>query len=490
MRTKFVGVLMALGTLTNSSLAQTMEEKVSDFIKTQEPVPEMGLAISIVQSGKTIFSKGYGYRDRAHKLPVTEKTIFAIGSTTKAFAATSFLLLEDEGKIDLNDPVNQAKSIIELSDPTIAAKLSVADILSHRSGLPGNDLLWALATFQRDDLMKKLKLLPMKKASFRKVSQYNNILYMALADVFEETAGETWGSYLTERLLVPLQMDSTTLSSKKVLASSDYALPYFAQNEIARREVDWLGPAGALNSNLVDVTKWLKFHLAKGKTELGKQLLPTHTLEKLYTGHAEVPGAMQFAFQGLGWFGKTINYGLGWFLGEVKGHRAIFHSGNIDGYSGLVVFIPDLDIGTVVLSNQSVSPFPGKLAQAALGYALGSKIEDSFQIGPFPTPKEEPPAPFDFDPNALVGRFEHTVYGTLEMKLDKSGLELHYFGQRWPIRYKGNGVFTLSLSLFGGYLIPMEATLDRWKGESPTTISIPLAADPEVPTIAFSRVSS
>ncbi|MBK7963347.1 MAG: beta-lactamase family protein [Bdellovibrionales bacterium] len=150
-----------------------------------------------------------------------------------------------------------------------------------------------------------------------------------------QISGRSWSEFLVAEVFSPLKMKSSFIGKER---GDNFAEPYFQGKRIAPRAVDWIGPAGAINSNLHDMTQWLLFHTSGGQPS---GIVSPGKLAAMYEAHAEIPDAFPFMFQGLGWFGQKLNYGLGWFLGTVLGKKAVFHSGNIDGYSSLVVAIPE-----------------------------------------------------------------------------------------------------------------------------------------------------
>src|ERR1043166_3445271 len=101
-----------------------------------------GVAIAVVQDGKVVYAKGYGYRDMENKLPVTTETQFAIGSIHKSFPAFAFCVLKDEGKVDWDQPVREYLPEFQMNDPVASERATARDLFSHRTGLPRHDLVW------------------------------------------------------------------------------------------------------------------------------------------------------------------------------------------------------------------------------------------------------------------------------------------------------------------------------------------------------------
>src|SRR6185503_9563325 len=183
-----------------------------------------GLAVSLVHNGTRMLSAGYGCRERDRNLPVTPDTVFAIGSLTKAFTATALSIAADTGRVDLQSPINQSRTLLALSDPDVMRQISIADILSHRTGVPSHDLLWYLGGFGAKELRRKASLLETVPGAFRRTFSYNNLLYGVLGELFEEQVGERMESYVGRTILAPLRMTST--SYDRPTDPENVALPY------------------------------------------------------------------------------------------------------------------------------------------------------------------------------------------------------------------------------------------------------------------------
>jgi CubicO group peptidase (beta-lactamase class C family) len=155
---------------------------------------DVGIAVSVVSSEDVLFQEGYGLRNRAQSLPVTPQTVFSVSSSTKAFTASSWMMLAEKTGFDLERPVNDT-SRIPLSDPEISERYSTLDVLSHRTGLPSNDLLWMLTPFRLEELTRRLRYLEIVPEAFRGQFIYSNLLYAALHEHFRNAAGETWSDF-------------------------------------------------------------------------------------------------------------------------------------------------------------------------------------------------------------------------------------------------------------------------------------------------------
>ena len=150
-------VLISLPVAAQITPSQHLEEPdLEQFIRAQMQgwkVP--GLAIAVVQNGRVIYSHGFGLRDVKGNLPVTSKTIFAIGSISKSFTSLSMGMLNDEGKLDWDKPVRQYLPEFQMYDPVASERMTPRDLISHRVGMAGHDLLWYSSDFSREDLVRR-----------------------------------------------------------------------------------------------------------------------------------------------------------------------------------------------------------------------------------------------------------------------------------------------------------------------------------------------
>src|SRR6266550_1458996 len=170
-----------------------------------------GLAIAVVRNGKVIYSRGFGLRDVKDNLPVTTKTVFAIGSISKSFTSLSMGILNDEGKLDWEKPVRQYLPDFQMYDPVATERMTPRDLISHRVGMAGHDLVWYSSDFSREDLVRRLRFLQ-SDHDFRSGYHYNNMLVMAAGYMVGKIAGGTWEDFVRQRIFEPLQMNSSNFS--------------------------------------------------------------------------------------------------------------------------------------------------------------------------------------------------------------------------------------------------------------------------------------
>src|SRR5258708_7511004 len=187
--------------------------------------------------------------------------------------------------------------------------------------------------------------------------------------------GKNWEDTIRERLLAPLGMKWTTLSVKDSQNAPDFAQPYRkgfdVKSDVKRIPFDEqcpdrcaIGPAGEINSNVADISRYLLFHLNKGKLE-GKVLLSSNNAVQMQTPQMVLQGAPSYKEE------SETSYGMGFFISEYRGHKRVEHGGNLDGFSAEFAFLPDDGIGVVVLTNLDETGLPGAIAYNVFDRLLG-----------------------------------------------------------------------------------------------------------------------
>lgn len=334
-----------------SELDATIEKALDDFT-----VP--GLAVAVVVDGEVVRARGHGFRDIAAGLPVTEDSLFAIGSATKAFTTAVLGSLVDEGTIGWDTPVREYLPSFRLADEHATARLTVRDLVTHRSGLPRHDLMWYSADLDREEMVERLRYLEPFR-DLREEFQYQNLMYLTAGFLVEQVTGAPWEEAVRNRLLDPLGMTATSLAvpdPDDVDAALGYREDEGKLERLPYRDITTIGPAGSIFSSAADMARWLRLHLSDGSLE-DQRILQTSTLREMHTpqtvvaGYPEKPEIL------------LTTYGLGWFLRAYRGHYMVEHGGNIDGFSTMVALFPLDGIGVAVMANANATPLPGLLAR-------------------------------------------------------------------------------------------------------------------------------
>jgi CubicO group peptidase (beta-lactamase class C family) len=262
-----------------------------------------GVAVVVVQGDKIILLKGYGYRDLEKQLPVTPNTLFAVGSITKSFTVSTLGMEMDEGKVDWDRPVRDYLPAFKMYDPVLTEQMTIRDLITHRSGLPRHDMVWYSSDFSREDIVRRLQYLEPNKP-LRTTFQYNNLMFMTAGYIAGLLNGKSWEDTIRERVFAPLGMNGTNFSLKETQGAPDFALPYRKGNdvkaEVKRMPFDEqcldrcaIGPAGEINSNVADMSRYVLFHLNKGKLS-NRALLSENNAIQMQTPQMVIQGAPDY----------------------------------------------------------------------------------------------------------------------------------------------------------------------------------------------------
>ena len=240
-----------------------------------------GVEVVVVREGEVLFAGGFGRRDVERDLPVTPKTVFAHGSTGKAF--TSFLVgqLVEEGVLDWDRPIRDYLPDFKLADPVASERITVRDLLRHRSGIPRHDLAWlANPGLDRGELVRRMRYLEPSK-DLRTLFQYCNFGYVAAGFLCGHVTNSTYEEQVRRRIFEPLGMSNTYLSTSEVTALEDHAQPYEERDErivpITYRDASNVLPAGGINSCADDTARWLLCQLGGGQLD-GQRLISSGSL--------------------------------------------------------------------------------------------------------------------------------------------------------------------------------------------------------------------
>lgn len=440
-----------------------MDELVADFIARQEAAgtlpPGAGVAVSVVENGEIVFSHTAGLRARDCFLPVTPHTRFDIASLTKGFTAAVVLAAAVRGLIDLERPINASKRLLALSDPDIESRISVADVLPHRTGLPGHDLLWYFGRVDKTSLLPTLEKLEAVPGAFKHAFIYSNLMYGALGSIFEELCGVGYAQFLVDEVLRPLGMHRTSFDISD--EEDDVALPYSGTMRVGRVDMSCVAAAGGLKSTLHDMTAWVRHQLAE-----------RDTLALAHRPHISAEGVNPLFLNGLEWLAADLRYGFGWFIGTTDGMRIVFHPAFVDGFSHAVALVPERNLGVVVLTNVNLSSTPGLLLKELVAKTLRQ-----------PTSNVDVPE-LDERDRALIGTYENRVHGTVRVQIVRKRLVVEYGGEHWPLAWQGERTAVAEATAFG-LKIPVHAEFASRNGVA--QLKMGLSLDPRAALDVFTR---
>jgi CubicO group peptidase (beta-lactamase class C family) len=244
-----------------------------------------GLAVAVVRNDSVVYARGFGVRELGKSDSVTANTLFAVGSTTKAFTSALLGMLVDEGKVRWDDPVTRHLPRFQLYDPYVTREMTVRDLLTHRSGLSRGDRLWSASGFTREEVLRRVRFLK-PTWSLRSNYGYQNIMYLAAGELAAAMSGGTWDQAVQDRIFRPLGMRRTVTSVLSLKQLDDVATPH-DRIDGSITPVEWLnidniGPAGSINSSVTDMAQWIRLQLGGG-TYAGRKLIDTATVKEMHT---------------------------------------------------------------------------------------------------------------------------------------------------------------------------------------------------------------
>ncbi len=372
-----------------------------------------GVALGVVQGDRVILARGFGMADLEEEQPVGSETLFAIGSTTKAFTSALIGTLVDEGLMDWDDPISEH---LPYFDPAVMsededAHATLRDLLSHRTGFARMTMLWAGGSAPTELILRTAgKAEPW--TAFREGFLYNNLMYIAAGTAAAKASETDWGALLEERLFEPLGMSSTRTRLEETLEDPRVAMGYMWMGDekgydtLPMRHLDEAGPAGGIASNVLDMTRWLRLLLEGGELD-GQRLISEEALAETWTGQNRV--------------GPGIEYGMGWFLREWRGQPMLEHGGNVDGFSTQIAILPESDLAFVMLTNLAVAP----LQSEAIDLVFGSLV-------PKEPAAEAEGKPEDFEPflGTYLANFIGIKDGEVSVLVQNGRLAVDIPGQR------------------------------------------------------------
>ncbi len=272
-----------LGGLLIAPPAQAADSHIDEAIDALPGIVEQmqqrtgvpGIAVAVVHNDKVVYSHGFGVRSVTTKEPVTPDTVFQLASVSKPLGAAVVAAAVGKGKLKWEDPVRKFLPDFKLSDRYVTRKATVADMYSHRSGLPGlvgNEL--ESYGFSRNTIIKRLRYAPL--SPFRISYSYSNFGLTTGGEAAAEAAGTTWEKLADKMIFNPLGMKHTSYRHKDYVARKNRATLHQQSGSgtwiTSEREPDAQAPAGGASSTVLDMAKWLRMELATGKFD-GKRVL-------------------------------------------------------------------------------------------------------------------------------------------------------------------------------------------------------------------------
>ena len=485
----FVLLLLVCG-VSYSAFAQTEPfEGLNAYIqKSLKEWETPGLALAIVKNDSVIFMKGYGVTKMGESTPVTQKTIFAIASTTKAMTVACLAMLADSGKIRWDDPVTKHLPWFQLYDPYVTRELTIRDLLSHRSGLERGDNIWYLSPYSREEVLRRVRFLK-PNWSFRSRYGYQNIMFVAAGQIIPSVTTSSWDDFVSQRLFGPLGMSRTRPNLKSLGGLDEVATPHSrvdgTMQPIRMASYDNIGPAGSVLSCVEDMAKWVRLNLNGGVFN-GKRIISPEAVREIQTPQTIV--RLDSTDQALHPSSHFKAYGLGWYLRDYLGRKLVQHDGAYDGMQAWVTLVPEERLGFVILLNAEHTDLHESVAYRILDHYLGGSIRDwsSELLAASRKQREKNEADEkkkadervkgtkpSLSLDAYVGTYDNEIYGPAVVTMQGGKLMFSFYPQHvgriehwnydtfqivWDYRYLDTDMITFGLGTDG------KVNSMRWEG--------------------------
>lgn len=413
-----------------------------------------GIGVGIVVNGQLVFAKGYGYRDYEKKLPFTPTTLCQIASNSKLFTAVAAGMLVEEGRVNWDKPVRESVPTIQFYNDQLNNNVTLRDMLSHRTGVTRHDLIWFKSPFTRKELFEKLKYLEPQEP-MRETFLYNNLMYAGAGYIIELKSGKTWEQFVRERIFTPLDMNTTAFTISDMTQHPDHGVPYREKRDSFElykipyyEDTEGVAPAGAIISNIDELSHWLIALMNEGKY-MGKQVLPANVLKATIQPAIGLPNTLGES-QG---FWELLNpaYGMGRQTAAYRGHLLTFHGGDLPGFHSQISFLPNDKIGVIVLviSDHSAPLYnvvsynvyerllgmdqtpwsQRRLAQRLASKKAGTEARAKADADRVPNTKPS------HDLADYVGDYENSAYGILKIGLKNDVLQFGFHEFQFPMSH-------------------------------------------------------
>jgi D-alanyl-D-alanine carboxypeptidase len=345
-----------------------------------------GISIAVAEHGRIVYAHGFGWSDLDERIPVDSGTSFRIGSITKQFTASSIMLLQQAGKLNVDDKLSKY-----LPNAPHAAEVTLRQLLTHTSGIPGYTELESF------DAASKLPVTPEgivqtiagKPLAFKPGTkwEYSNTNFILLGLVVQKVSGQPYEDFVRTHFIEPLRLSSMSYWNPLLVhhdAAVGYStMPFEPPLHTIDWNWDWAWAAGGLNTNASDLARW-DVALDSGKVVSPASFAMMTTAQKLANG-------------------KSAGYGFGLGIGEMFHRKVVAHSGGVPGFITENFTIPHDGVAIVVLGNSDGFQ-PGPLARQ-IAYAIYGAKEPAPKVHPLSETGAQAAKAKRYLDDALAGRF-------------------------------------------------------------------------------------
>ena len=413
-----------------------------------------GAGVGIVYKDKLIFAKGYGYRDYEQKLPITPNTLFQIASNTKLFTTVSIGLLVDQGKLDWDKPIRNYVPSIEFFNNELNNTVTIRDMLAHRTGISRHDLIWYKSDFSRKELFDRLKYLEPSQP-LRQGFLYNNLMYVSAGYIVELLSSKKWENVVQDSILTPLKMKNTVFTVKEMVKNPDHGVPYNEKRDTTilyripiYEDQQAVGPAGAIISNIQDMSNWVIALMNNGKFQ-NKQVIPEKVLKATMEPTSAFPNTN---LENKG-YKEILNsaYGMGRQTLAYRGHLMTLHGGDLPGFHSQISTMPYDSIGVIVfVIGDQGQPLYNIISYNIYERLLGldqtpwserilNDQQEGKKIGKAGRSKAGGERIPGTKPSHIlsdyVGQYENPAYGLINLTLIDTTLQFDFHNMKLPLKH-------------------------------------------------------
>jgi len=400
-----------------------------------------GLAVALVKGDKVVYMKGYGVRELGKNQVVNEDTIFPIGSASKAFTSMAIGLLVQDKKLSWDDRVIDHLQGFQMYDPWVTREITVRDLLCNRGGLSEvSEFLWYATDHDRSEIVRRLRYVK-PESSFRSRYAYRNCMFLTAGQVIPAVNGMSWDAFVRERIFKQLGMTRSSTSVLDLQGLDNVATPHIKIDgkvtPVPFRNIDNIGPAGSVNASVKNMSQWLMFHLNKGILN-GRRITEAAVIEETHKPHTPCLLSPEMKSQ-FPW-ARRADYCLSWVLIDSDVGPIVYHNGQIDGIYAVIGFLPERQVGAVVLTNLENQKLSDVVFLRALDTLLERTLKDWNPLYLENATKQEakiakvrkeleasrvqgtkPALSLD----AYAGTYENEMYGKAKVSFEKDSLVLH-----------------------------------------------------------------
>lgn len=320
--------------------------KIDQFIKEQQTISKIpGISVIIVDKGKTVYQRGFGFADTKTKTPVTSDTLFELGSTSKAFTGLAILQLEKQGLLKRSDDVRKYIPWLSLTYKGEDQAVTIQQLLSHTSGIPSNSITQIPESTADNALELTVKTLLDQSLNRKPGSsfEYATINYDVLGLVIEQVTKQPFDQYIQQKILQPVGMHQSFVGIHQVHSThmaSGYKIGLMREQRYIPPIYRGNIPAGYIISNANDIARWLKLQV--GNSDIYS--ISNNLIQESHTPDLTVEP-----------FDTNTYYANGWAVVKKDTKSYIYHAGENPTFSSYFILQPDEQIGVAILANMNTS---------------------------------------------------------------------------------------------------------------------------------------